>query len=190
NTQLVVTVGQVIARKGTDLFVAAALELLNRFQDAHFLVVGACFSRKSESEKFVADLHAAVANRDAPDRIHFLGYRDDALAILSQADIAVQPSRQDPLCRVLLEAAACGRAIVTTDVGGTREIFPPECDAAVVIDPNDSAALREAIDSLLADADMRSERGIKARARAESAFDIQQAAVNLLRHYDEVASVE
>ena len=188
NALLVVTVGQVIARKGADLFVDAALQLLDRLPNAHFLVLGECFSRKTESKEFVERLHEEVAKHDAQSRVHFLGYRSDALAIIAQADVVVQPSRQDPLCRVLLEAAACGRAIVTTDVGGTREIFPPECDAAIVIEPNDTTALSQAVDSLLCDSERRGELGRNARKRAEDAFDVRRATNELLRHYGEVAS--
>jgi glycosyltransferase involved in cell wall biosynthesis len=186
DTLLVATIGQVIARKGTDLFVDAAVSLTNQHPNAHFLVIGDCYSRKQESQEFVANLHRTASEHNVQTNIHFLGCRSDVAEILNQVDIVVQPSRQDPLCRVLLEAAAAGRAIVTTNVGGTLEIFPPDSDTAIVVESDHVDTLTAAIDTLLNDRDRRIALGNKARRRAEEAFDVQSAVAELLRHYEEV----
>ena len=184
---LVATIGQVIARKGTDLFIAAALDYLQndlqQSSNAHFFIIGDCYSRKAEALQFVDNLHSTVERAGASSHIHFLGYRANLAELLPQIDLIVQPSRQDPLCRVLLESAACGLPIITTQVGGTAEIFPPNADAAILIPPDDTAALSEAITKLLNDPARRATLGHNARHRAAQAFDIRDAAKNLLQHY-------
>ena len=99
-----------------------------------WLIIGQRFSEKEESRQFEAGLHQAGAGPLA-GRIHFLGVRDDIPEILNELTLLVHPARQEPLGRVLLEAAAAGVAVVATDVGGTREIFPPESDSACLFRP-------------------------------------------------------
>jgi glycosyltransferase involved in cell wall biosynthesis len=89
---------------------------------------------------------------------------------------------------VLLEAAACGLAVVATDVGGTREIFPSESDGALVVRPDDGSALASAVASLLRDDSRRRELGRAARRRAEMAFDIRDAAARLIEEYQRALS--
>ena len=95
----------------------------------------------------------------------------------------VHPARQEPLGRVLLEAAASGVAIVATDVGGTPEIFPPSSGAARLVAPDDAEALAEAILAVAGDPALRAQLSAAARRRAEAAFDHRQATANLVRHY-------
>jgi glycosyltransferase involved in cell wall biosynthesis len=102
--------------------------------------------------------------------------------------LLVHPARQEPLGRVLLEAAAAGRAIVATDVGGTREIFPPESDAACLVPPDDVVAMARAIEELLHDPARRLRLGANARTRIESHFTVELAIAGLLRHYGSAIS--
>jgi glycosyltransferase involved in cell wall biosynthesis len=103
--------------------------------------------------------------------------------LLNELTILVHPSRQEPLGRVLLEAAAAGAPIIATNVGGTAEIFPPNSEAAILVPPNDPAAIAAAMEELLQDAEKRGQLRQAARRRAEQAFDLQTAVENLLSHY-------
>jgi glycosyltransferase involved in cell wall biosynthesis len=128
-----------------------------------------------------------AAKERFPGRVLWLGERDDVAEILPELSILAHAARQEPLGRVLLEAAATGIAVVATDVGGTSEIFPPEANAARLIVPNDPDALATALLDLLADQSQRIALGSAARVRAVQAFDAAQSAQQLLRHYREVA---
>jgi glycosyltransferase involved in cell wall biosynthesis len=86
-----------------------------------------------------------------------------------------------------LEAAAAGVAIVATDAGGTREIFPQRSEAACLVPPDDAQALAAAIARLLGDAAERRRLAENARRRAEQAFDLPQAIDGLLGHYEELS---
>jgi glycosyltransferase involved in cell wall biosynthesis len=86
----------------------------------------------------------------------------------------------------LLEAAASGVAVVATDVGGTREIFPAELDGAILVPPDDERALAEATLALLENEPRRQSLARAARRRAEVAFDIRAAAQRLIAQYEAV----
>jgi glycosyltransferase involved in cell wall biosynthesis len=185
STRLVVAVGQIGLRKGHDVLVDAAIRVSTDFLHVHWLVVGERFSEKHESRRFEADLQEAVAG-PLNGRMHLAGWRDDVDRILQQADVLVHPARQEPLGRVLLEAAASGLPVVATDVGGTREIFPSQSDGAILVPPGSAADLAAAMVRVLTDDAMRQSMCDGARRRAEAAFDVRHAAAGLVKHYREV----
>jgi glycosyltransferase involved in cell wall biosynthesis len=178
---LAASIGQIGLRKGHDLLVTAAARLRDRFPNLHWLLVGCRYSDKDESRQFEAALHAAAEPLDG--RFHFLGTRDDVPQLLNELTLLVHPARQEPLGRVLLEAAAAGAPVVATDVGGTREIFPPEQDSARLVPANDPTALTAAVEEMLLDPACRIARASRARAWAEQAFTIDRAAAGLVAHY-------
>lgn len=185
--RLAATIGQIGLRKGQDILLAAATSLVGRWPDLHWLVIGERNSEKAEARQFEQELHRTAAQ--LPGRVHFLGRRDDVAPILPELALLVHPARQEPLGRVLLEAAASGVAIVATDVGGTREIFPPASNSARLVPSNDAPALAEAITRLLEDGSERHLLAAAARQRAEAAFDITQTVQRLVGHYREVLAV-
>jgi glycosyltransferase involved in cell wall biosynthesis len=182
---LIGTIGQISLRKGQDSLAVALLQVSEQVRFA-WLIVGERLSAKQESWEFEDRLRQLAAGPLA-GKMHFLGVRDDVDSILNELTLLVHPARQEPLGRVLLEAAAAGLAIIATDVGGTPEIFPAKSAAAVLVPPDDVAAMAVAITELLSDPARRTALGQSARWRAEEAFDQQRACEQLLRHYDELA---
>lgn len=184
-TPLIGTIGQIGLRKGHDiLFSAAALDAL-KTHPAHLLIVGERNSDKAEAVEFERQLHKMAAEQ-LPGRVHFLGRRSDIPTLLHELTLLVHPARQEPLGRVLLEAAASGVPIVATDVGGTAEILPPDANAARVVPAGDATALAKAMRELLDDASLRQTLVTNARHRIEERFSVQHAVTGLLQHYDEV----
>jgi glycosyltransferase involved in cell wall biosynthesis len=163
----------------------AATQIARDFPNVHYLLVGQRDSSKEESRQFEERLHA-VASESLPGKVHFLGRRDDVGRLLGEATLLAHAARQEPLGRVLLEAAAAGVPVVATDVGGTREIFPPEQEAARLVPPGDADALASALRELLGDAALRSRLGTAARRCAVERFDIRTAVAGLIDHYREV----
>lgn len=181
-TPLVGAIGQIGPRKGQDVLARAARRLADRLPDVHYVLVGQRWSDKAESRRFEADLRAA--SEAMPGRFHFVGVRGDVDQLLNEFALLVHPARQEPLGRVLLEAAASGTAVVATDVGGTPEIFPPSSAAARLVPPDNAEALAEALAAVLADRALRERLSAAARRRAEDAFDHRAATANLLAHYE------
>jgi glycosyltransferase involved in cell wall biosynthesis len=177
-------IGQIGIRKGLDVALEALRILRRDLPTVHLAIVGGRHSQKAESVEFEAQLRNRGESAELAGQCHFLGVRDDVARLLPELTVLVHAARQEPLGRVLLEAAACGIPVVATGVGGTREIFPEEAQAAVITAPDDPRALAEAIRRLVGDPPGRAEIGRRARARAEAAFDARQAAENLLTHYE------
>jgi glycosyltransferase involved in cell wall biosynthesis len=184
--QLIATIGQLGLRKGTDVAVRAAARIAAETPTVHWLIVGERTSNKTESRDFERQLETVSQEPPLTGRVHFLGNRSDVPRLLNECVLLVHAARQEPLGRILLEAAASGVAVVATDVGGTREIFPAESDSAILVPPDDEHAMAEAVLALLQNEARRHSLASAARRRAEEAFDIRHAAQRLVAQYEEV----
>ena len=100
--------------------------------------------------------------------------------VLSSAHIVALPSYREGLPKVLVEAAATGRAVVTTDVPGCRDAIEPGI-SGLLVPAKDATALASAIESLLLDPARCAAMGQAGRALAESVFDQRQV---VERHMD------
>jgi glycosyltransferase involved in cell wall biosynthesis len=120
--------------------------------------------------------------------IRWIGPQRDVREVWRVADIAVLASRGgEGLPRALLEAAACGRPIVTTDVPGCRDFVRPGIEGFVV-PPADPRALADALATLVLDPDLRRRLGRNARARVLAGFTEDQISVVVARLYLSVSS--
>ena len=182
DARIIATIGQLVQRKGVDLALEAFIAAAGDLPDWHLVIVGQRYSQKEEARQFEVALHQRRDRSAVPDRIHFLGRRDDVGELLVEVDLLVHAARQEPLGRVLLEAAACGLPVVAADVGGTREVFAiaDSADCSVVgpmacelVPTGDVVALSTAIRRLAGDAPLREHLGEAARRLAQSRFDIR-----------------
>lgn len=103
--------------------------------------------------------------------IECLGERTDIAALYRQSHIVVLPSYREGLPKSLVEAAACGRAVVTTDVPGCRDAIEPGV-TGLLAPPRDAGALAQAVLRLARDSDLRRDMGAAGRRLAESEFAI------------------
>ncbi len=131
-------------------------------------------------------VRAIADEQPLASRVHFLGSRSDVPQLLNECQLLVHAARQEPLGRVLLEAAASGLAVVATDVGGTREIFPRQADAAILVPADNRSALADATFSILTHESRRAQLGRAARKQIESRFDIRDSAARLIDQYHAV----
>lgn len=116
--------------------------------------------------------------------IIWLGHVADVREVWEQAHFAVQPSRGgEGLPKSLLEAAACGRAMVATDVPGCREIAVPG-KTGVLVPVDDAEALAEAMLRLAGDKEMRDRFGKAARQLAEQKFSSEAIGRETVALYD------
>lgn len=115
--------------------------------------------------------------------IEWLGERRDIAPLYQQAHIAVLPSYREGLPKSLVEAAACGRAVVTSDVPGCRDAIEPGV-TGVLVPARDADALAEAVIMLAQDASRRQAMGRAARQLAEREFDVNVIVAQQLAVYD------
>jgi glycosyltransferase involved in cell wall biosynthesis len=183
HVSLIGYVGQLAIRKGADVLLAAMRQLAGRLPDLHLVLCGERYSTKPEAAQYEDLLRNLASDPLLAGRCHFLGYREDIDALLPELSVLAHPARQEPLGRVLLEAAACGCPIVATRVGGTAEIFPPEAHAALLVPPDDPSALAAALARVILEPSLAGELRRNARSRACQAFDLQTTAIGLVQHY-------
>jgi len=105
--------------------------------------------------------------------VECLGERSDIARLYSEAHIVVLPSYREGLPKSLVEAAACGRAVVTTDVPGCRDAIEPGV-SGLLVPPRDAGALARAVLDLAHDAGKRRAMGRAGRSLAEREFDIRK----------------
>jgi len=172
---LIANIGQICLRKGQTLLAQAAVSLAEAFPKAYYLFVGKRYSQKQESVAYEDEIKGVFRKGGIEHRLFSLGFRDDIPGLLNQIDLLVHTAHQEPLGRVLLEAAACGRAMVATEVGGTTEILTDR-ESALLVPPNNVDALAGAMRELLQDCALRHRLGRQARQQVIENFPLRTAA--------------
>ena len=115
------------------------------------------------------------------------GHILDMPALFANADIVVLPSYREGLPKSLIEAAACARPLITTDVPGCREVVTHLVDG-LLVPVGDAHALARAIAELQDDPALARRLGEAARRKALAEFDEKIVIARTLRVYDEVAA--
>lgn len=125
----------------------------------------------------------------APEGVVLAGRRSDVAAILRGAAVALQTSYTEALPTALIEAAACGAAVVATDVGGTREVVQDRL-TGLLIPPRNARATAAAVVELLTDDPLRSALATAGRDRVVDLFDHRSWGRRLAGLYHERAGGE
>jgi glycosyltransferase involved in cell wall biosynthesis len=126
-----------------------------------------------------------IAAWKAREGVEVLGHVADIREVWAAAHIAVLPSRREGLPKSLLEAAACGRAIVATDVPGCRVIARDGVNA-LLVPPDDPAALADAIDMLARDPVLRQTFAAAGRRMVEEEFSSARIGQQTVALYDKL----
>ena len=145
-SQVLITVGGLVERKGFHRVIACLPALLEKHPDLHYLIVGGPCPEGDLTEA----LKDQVTKLGLTERVHFLGpiSPDDLKWPLSAADVFVLSTRNEGWANVILEAMACGVPVVASDVGGNAEVVSsPELGAIVPFD--DQVELTGALDQAL-----------------------------------------
>jgi len=142
NAPLLITVGGLVERKGFHRVIELLPDLRRQFPDLSYLIVGGA----SGEGDWRAKLEAQVTRLGLNEAVYFLGTMpSEQLHLpLSAADVFVLATRNEGWANVLLEAMACGLPVVTTDVGGNREVVNDD-RLGIVVPFGDRAALQQAL---------------------------------------------
>jgi len=166
--------------KGVAEFVDAARLLSNRCTEVRFVLVGMI---DPGNRSAISDSQIRAWQDEGV--VEWWGHREDMPATLAAANVVVLPSYREGLPKVLLEAAACGRAVVATDVAGCREIVRQGVNGFLV-PPRDPAALADAVALLIRDPALRAEAGRRSREIVEQEFSVSKIAGETLTVYREL----
>lgn len=171
---VVLMVARAIWHKGLAEYIDASALLRQRFPQLVFLLAG----DMDEGNPSSASREYLLAQQ----AVRWLGHRDDIPALTALADICVLPSYREGVPRTLLEAAAAGKPIVTTDAAGCREVVDHGVNGLLVPVCN-AGALADAIGRLVADPSLREEMGAQSRKKAVDEFDVQHVVRQYLELY-------
>ena len=149
---IVLFVGNIIKRKNVNLIIEAKKQ---SNEDYELVIVGDGPLKK--------DLEEKVKNENISD-VKFLGSRSDVENIIPGCEVLVLPSFSESFGLVLIEALACGKPVIGSNVGGISEIITD--DVGLLINPNDASTLESAIDKVIGDDGFRQNLASNARKRA------------------------
>jgi len=167
--------------KGPQFFIEAVRTVLKSRDDVIFLIIG--------EGDMSSQLRSLVKDRGLQDKVTFLGWREDVLELIALMDILVQPSLNEAVGRVLLEAQMLGVPVVATDVGGIPEVVKNNL-TGIVIPPKDPDALGEAVCKLLESDTMRLSMSDEAKKWVRAEFSSEEMIRKLINVYQEVLTAE
>lgn len=178
---VLLNVGQICLRKGQKDLADAVVQLLPDYPQLHLALAGNRHSTKAESVQYERSILEAFTQRSLRSHLHLLGYQPEVSKVMNASDVLVHAAKQEPLGRVLLEAASGELPIIATDVGGTSEILT-DGEHARLVSPS-TQALAAAIREFLDHQDEAKNRASAARSRILQTFDVSNAAERLAAYW-------
>ncbi len=155
--------GQLIPRKGHQYLLEAAAELKLTHPSFRLVIFGEGYLNNQ--------LRTQASTLGLGDVVQFAGYRDDLDDFIGCFDLFVHPSSAEGLGVAALKAAAAGVAVVGCEAGGMRESVV-HGETGLLVEPENAAALHEAIATLFDDDQMRARFAAAGRARMQNEFSI------------------
>lgn len=167
NKPIILFVGNIIKRKNVATIIEAKKQLKS---NCVLVVVG--------GGPLLANLKEKVEDEGIGDVI-FTGPRNDVANIIRSSDILILPSYSESFGLVLIEALACGKPVIGSNVGGIKEIITS--DVGLLVEPTDPKGLANAIDSILSDDNLRKKFQLNARNRAMDFAEVD------IPYYEDIA---
>lgn len=162
------------------------LKALAHVPDLHVVLAG-----KPLDGDYTALLERMVQELSLGGRVHFLGAVEDVPGLLAELDIAVLPTwarwRMEGCPVALLEAMACGKPCLATDIPGSRDLIEHGC-SGLLVPPENPAALAAVLVQLVEDAALRRQLGAHARQRVLAHYRIEQETAAHVALYTELTS--
>lgn len=166
STPVVCLAARLLRDKGVVEFVEAANILKQRGVNARFQLIGTIDPGNPAT---ITEGQISVWRSEGV--VEMLGHRNDIAALFADANIVTLPSYREGLPKVLIEAAACGRAVITTDVPGCRDAIHPDV-TGILVPVKNALALADGLQLLIGDSTLRHRLGSAGRSLAESEFSI------------------
>jgi glycosyltransferase involved in cell wall biosynthesis len=177
---VIALVSRMLWDKGVGEFVGAAQLLKNRGVEGRFVLVG-----DSDSENPNGVPRPALMEWDRQRAIEWWGRRDNMAETYGQVSIACLPSYREGLPKSLLEAAACGLPIVTTDVPGCREVVR-QGENGLLVPVKSTVELADALQALIENQELREKMGIRGREIALNEFAEKKVVDQTMAVYGEL----
>jgi glycosyltransferase involved in cell wall biosynthesis len=162
----VVMAARLLHDKGVHEFVDAARLVKQRHPEVRFLLAG---DLDEENPSSLSPIELEAIRKDG--MVEHCGYVQDIPALFARAHFVVLPSYREGLPKVLIEAAACGRAVITTSTPGCEDAILPD-ETGLLVPVRDAKALADAMIRLIEDPQLRHRLGERGRRLAVDRYDI------------------
>ncbi len=176
----VALVSRLLWDKGIAEFVDAVKILKQKGLEFNALLVGS-----PDNENMASVSQSQLDDWQAEGVIQCLGYVSDIAKFWQENHLAVLPSYREGLPRSLLEAAASGRAIITTDTAGCNAVVEDGVNG-ILVPVKDTQALADAIETLIINPELRVKMGLEGRKRVEEYFSDEIVIVQTLDVYRQI----
>jgi glycosyltransferase involved in cell wall biosynthesis len=176
----VVLASRLLWDKGVGEFVEAAKHLQRKGIKARYVLIG-----ESDAANPSAISKQQLQEWREEDVVELWGHQTNMAAIMARCHVVCLPSYREGLPKVLIEAAACGRPIVTTDVPGCREVVQ-EGRNGFLVPARDASGLAAALEKLVSSSELRMKMGLAGREIAEREFSIGRVIDDTLSVYQEL----
>lgn len=184
NPPTVLFAGPLLRTQGVLEYIEAARILSDKGINARFVLMGRADAQSKPDEEVEQVLHDCQTSEAIVSDWH-----SDVADTLPSVDIVCLPAYRESLPLILVEAAACACAIVTTDVAGCREVVR-DGKNGLLVPPRDATALAGALQRLIDDPVLRQRMGEAGRERVMDAFNHQRIAQRYESTYRELTRKE
>lgn len=174
----VILPSRMLIDKGVEQFVDAARFVNQKRRVANFVLVG-----QPDEDNPASIPRARLQAWHREGAVEWWGHKNAMPNVFAQSNIVCLPSYREGLPKVLVEAAACGRAIVTTDVPGCNDVVHHGANG-LLVPPRSSRRLASAILKLISNPQLREKMGKNGRQRVLSNFSESAVTDDTLKFYD------
>lgn len=179
DARIILAVGRLDPQKGLHFLIEAARDLVSRFPDVHFLLVGGGVQR--------SELVRQIAELELESRIHFCGWRADIPSVMKLGYGLALPSLWEGMPNVVLEAMAAGLPVVASAVEGVAELVVPE-ETGFLVAAQSVNELTIALSKLLSDPERAHRMGQAGQQRVASEYSWDRMAAAYARLYEQILS--
>lgn len=179
--KLAIFVGRLNPVKGLDTLIYAWRRVSRSMDrnDIRLLILG-----EGPEESFLKELTGQLGMEK---KVVFLGRRDNVVKYLQSADVFVLPSLSEGLSNALLEAMACGLAVVATDIAGNNEVVVHRKNG-LLVPPRDPGTLAKTLLTVLQEEELAEELGEEARRTVEEGYSLEKITERYVELYASLAS--
>lgn len=159
------SISELHQNKGVDILIKSFSQVASDYPDVALVVIGGG-EEKENLKKLVSKL-------GLQDRVHLLGFVDNARQYLQAFDVFTLTSRTEAFPYALLEAGLAGLPVIASNVGGIPEVIT-DGQSGLLTEPGDTEAISKAMESILGNPEKRDKLGKNLKQKVETDFSLEQ----------------
>lgn len=180
---IIAVVGRITPPKAQHIFLEALARIKEQLPQFHALIVGD--TQIEGDDWYLENLKDFVHKSGLAENVTFTGYIGEIIPLLNSIDLMVLPTLKEPFGRILIEAMAMKKPVISVARGGPLEILQDGV-TGIFVPPKDAQSLAEAILRIINDRALAKRLGENGRKRVKAFFDIRENVFKIEQIYLEV----